>query len=167
MIGVLSVPKDYTWDIVEQFHWSYLEVNLGILCASVPALQPFVKQYLGPIFSSELRNSKEESNKQPEPYSTAVGRNAERREAKLNGYEMESRDDRSEDGPFMLDATDDADELQLWRRGGAQHKTGATTERSTSNCLDSDYEGSVDMRFQEVNPQGISVQTETAVKYNA
>ncbi|KAL3479194.1 hypothetical protein BJX99DRAFT_268605 [Aspergillus californicus] len=39
--------EDYTWDITEQFYWSFIEVNMGILCASVPALKPFAKRFGG------------------------------------------------------------------------------------------------------------------------
>ncbi|KAH8430787.1 uncharacterized protein LDX57_008450 [Aspergillus melleus] len=46
---------DYTWDITEQFYWSYIEVNAGILCASVPALKPFAKRHLAPLFGSSQR----------------------------------------------------------------------------------------------------------------
>ncbi|KAL4892368.1 hypothetical protein BDV59DRAFT_193867 [Aspergillus ambiguus] len=46
---------DYTWDITEQFYWSYIEVNAGILCASVPALKPFAKRHLVSVFGSSNR----------------------------------------------------------------------------------------------------------------
>ncbi|KAL2833277.1 hypothetical protein BDW59DRAFT_168985 [Aspergillus cavernicola] len=46
---------DYTWDITEQFYWSYIEVNAGILCASVPALKPFAKRHLINVFGSSQR----------------------------------------------------------------------------------------------------------------
>jgi hypothetical protein len=49
MLGALT-SADYTWDITEQFYWSYLEVNAGILCASVPALKPFAKRHLATVF---------------------------------------------------------------------------------------------------------------------
>lgn len=51
MLQALS-SEDYTWDITEQFYWSYIEVNAGILCASVPALKPFAKRHLIGIFGS-------------------------------------------------------------------------------------------------------------------
>ncbi|KAK7750778.1 hypothetical protein SLS62_007330 [Diatrype stigma] len=168
MWGVLLVPKDYTWDIVEQFHWSYLEVNIGILCASVPALQPFVKQYLGSVFGSQPRSSRGLSDQQPQPYSTAIGRNAERREAKLQGYELDSRDDRSEDDPFKPGAAIKVEELrQTWRRDGAQHATAITSERHGSDHLESQSEASFGMRFREASPQGIAVRTERSVKYSS
>ncbi|KAL4874376.1 hypothetical protein BJY04DRAFT_226121 [Aspergillus karnatakaensis] len=51
MLDALTSP-DYTWDITEQFYWSYIEVNAGILCASVPALKPFAKRHLATMFGS-------------------------------------------------------------------------------------------------------------------
>lgn len=54
MFQALS-STDYRWDITEQFYWSYIEVNAGILCASVPALKPFAKRHLAPIFGSSQR----------------------------------------------------------------------------------------------------------------
>ncbi|KAL4921172.1 hypothetical protein BDW62DRAFT_175067 [Aspergillus aurantiobrunneus] len=60
MLDALSSP-DYTWDITEQFYWSYIEVNAGILCASVPALKPFAVRYLSPVFggSSQRYHARE------------------------------------------------------------------------------------------------------------
>ena len=169
MIGVLSAPTDYTWDIVEQFHWSYLEVNLGIVCVSVPALQPFVKQYLGPVFSSQLRSSKREDSKkqqQAEPYSTAVGRNAERREAKMQGYELESRDDGSEDSPFKPGIAVSEDELRLWRREDGQHATLITSDATDGANSLSESRAPVAHRLEAANPRGISVKKETSIKFN-
>lgn len=169
MIGVLSRPEDYTWDIVEQFHWSYLEVNLGVVCASVPALQPFVKQYLGPVFSSHIRSSKGEgSNKQQqqiEPYSTAIGRNAERREAKLQGYELESRDDGSEDSPFKPGTTVGEDELRLWRCEDGRHTAVITSYGVEDTGSLTESQVPTNHQIGEANSQGISVKTETSVKY--
>ncbi|PLB47125.1 hypothetical protein P170DRAFT_448802 [Aspergillus steynii IBT 23096] len=54
MLDALTSP-DYTWDITEQFYWSYVEVNMGILCASVPALKPFAKRHLATMFGSSGR----------------------------------------------------------------------------------------------------------------
>ncbi|KAL4770456.1 hypothetical protein BDW60DRAFT_224023 [Aspergillus nidulans var. acristatus] len=54
MLSALE-SKDYTWDITEQFYWSYIEVNAGILCASVPALKPFAKRHLVSMFGSSQR----------------------------------------------------------------------------------------------------------------
>ncbi|KAL4810222.1 hypothetical protein BDV18DRAFT_156592 [Aspergillus unguis] len=54
MLAVLG-SADYTWDITEQFYWSYIEVNAGILCASVPALKPFAKHHLATVFGSSQR----------------------------------------------------------------------------------------------------------------
>ena len=51
MFTALSAA-DYTWVITEQFYWSYIEVNAGILCATVPALKPFAKRHLANAFSS-------------------------------------------------------------------------------------------------------------------
>ncbi|KAL4929380.1 uncharacterized protein BDV17DRAFT_290699 [Aspergillus undulatus] len=55
MLDALTSP-DYTWDITEQFYWSYIEVNAGILCASVPALKPFAKRHLANVFGSSQRS---------------------------------------------------------------------------------------------------------------
>ncbi|KAL4863044.1 hypothetical protein BDV12DRAFT_202472 [Aspergillus spectabilis] len=51
MIQALT-SADYTWDITEQFYWSYIDVNAGNLCASVPALKPFAKRHLANVFGS-------------------------------------------------------------------------------------------------------------------
>ncbi|KAL5338153.1 hypothetical protein BJX70DRAFT_388719 [Aspergillus crustosus] len=45
MLGALTSP-DYTWEITEQFYWSYIEVNAGILCA-----------HLATVFGSSQRSN--------------------------------------------------------------------------------------------------------------
>lgn len=47
---------DYTWDITTQFYWSYVEINIGIVCTTVPALKPFAKRHLSGMFSSSGRS---------------------------------------------------------------------------------------------------------------
>ncbi|KAL5047089.1 hypothetical protein BDW71DRAFT_206906 [Aspergillus fruticulosus] len=54
MLAALQ-SEGYTWDITEQFYWSYVEVNAGILCASVPALKPFAKRHLAMVLGSSQR----------------------------------------------------------------------------------------------------------------
>ncbi|RYP43804.1 hypothetical protein DL768_009665 [Monosporascus sp. mg162] len=81
----LTPRSPSTWGIAEQFHWLFLEINLGIACASASALQPLAERYLGPLFSSQLRSSERELKKQPKPYSIAGGQNAEGREVELQG----------------------------------------------------------------------------------
>lgn len=62
MLAALTSP-DYTWDITKQFYWSYGEVNVGILCASVPALKPFAKRHLAGVFGSSQRYQVEGGNR--------------------------------------------------------------------------------------------------------
>ncbi|KAL4990271.1 hypothetical protein BDW68DRAFT_175204 [Aspergillus falconensis] len=54
MLAALQ-SEGYTWDITEQFYWSYVEVNAGILCVSVPALKPFAKRHLAMVLGSSQR----------------------------------------------------------------------------------------------------------------
>ncbi|RDW69039.1 uncharacterized protein DSM5745_08799 [Aspergillus mulundensis] len=61
MLDALTSP-DYTWDITEQFYWSYIEVNAGILCASVPALKPFAKRHLATVFGGSSQRYHRNAN---------------------------------------------------------------------------------------------------------
>ncbi|KAK7724880.1 hypothetical protein SLS57_004151 [Botryosphaeria dothidea] len=46
---VLLIPlfnsPDYTWNVVDQYVWSFIEINVGIICASIPPLKPFFSRY--------------------------------------------------------------------------------------------------------------------------
>ncbi|KAF6814143.1 integral membrane protein [Colletotrichum sojae] len=109
--GLLSSP-DYCWDAVTQFVWCFLEVNAGIVCASVPALKPFFMRYLPSIIASRMSSkgggvSSTGKSGKSRNLNTVVAENIERRRMQGEGYELSSHD-----GPRV--PAEDDDEAKLW-----------------------------------------------------
>lgn len=48
----ISVSKDVTWDNGNAAAWSSLEVNVGIICASLPTLRKAISRFFPAVFSS-------------------------------------------------------------------------------------------------------------------
>ncbi|KAK1459946.1 integral membrane protein [Colletotrichum melonis] len=78
----------YSWDVAEQFNWSFLEANAGIVCASVPGLQPFFVRYLPSFISSHITGSADKSGKKSLPYSTVIENNRKRHNMQSESYEL-------------------------------------------------------------------------------
>ncbi|KAI1375164.1 trafficking PGA2-domain-containing protein [Hypoxylon crocopeplum] len=64
-IPVLEASEDYDWDAVPDMILCFIEVNLGIVCASVPALRPFFSRYLPILLASRRKNSDADSGPNP------------------------------------------------------------------------------------------------------
>jgi len=50
----ISVSSDITWDSPGAVYWSAIELNVGILCASLPTLRPFLARIRPNAFSSSV-----------------------------------------------------------------------------------------------------------------
>ena len=61
LIQVAKHPTDQTWYSGPAAYWSALEVNLAIVCASTPALKPFVLQIV-PMFGSRFGTKRSNNN---------------------------------------------------------------------------------------------------------
>ncbi|KAK1544742.1 integral membrane protein [Colletotrichum paranaense] len=99
MIILPSLLKSagYSWDVAEQFNWSFLEANAGIVCASVPGLKPFFVRYLPSFISSHITGSADKSGKKSLPYSTVIENNRKRHNMQSESYELQSHDDLPEE----------------------------------------------------------------------
>jgi hypothetical protein len=51
---LISVSSDITWDSPASVYWSAIELNIGILCASLPTLRPFLARVWPNAFSSSI-----------------------------------------------------------------------------------------------------------------
>lgn len=122
------VSTDYTWDAVEQFQWCFVEVNAGILCASVPALKPFFVRYLPGLINSKLRSNEPSKNKEGynnSGYNTIEKDSHQRSRTKKDLYELTVLDDdASSDKTRQLPNASD-DETRLW--------SGTTRTNASSN----------------------------------
>ncbi|KAF4979255.1 hypothetical protein FZEAL_4500 [Fusarium zealandicum] len=81
---------DYTWEVSPQLIWSFIEVNAGLICASVPALKPFCMRYIPFLIHSRLRHQEKSSKNR---YSHSQEKRRQSRNPYSNPYEMPSRDD--------------------------------------------------------------------------
>ncbi|KAI1415190.1 hypothetical protein F5Y13DRAFT_196538 [Hypoxylon sp. FL1857] len=56
-IPVLEASEDYDWDAVPDMILCFIEVNLGIVCASVPAIRPFFSRFLPVLLARRHKES--------------------------------------------------------------------------------------------------------------
>ncbi|KAI0133197.1 hypothetical protein F4776DRAFT_664368 [Hypoxylon sp. NC0597] len=56
-IPVLEASEDYDWDAVPDMILCFIEVNLGIVCASVPAIRPFFSRFLPVLLARRRKGS--------------------------------------------------------------------------------------------------------------
>ncbi|KAM4057271.1 integral membrane protein [Hirsutella rhossiliensis] len=133
MPPLMSSP-DYSWDLTEQFIWSFVEVNAGIVCASLAALKPLFMRYLPVLIVSRLRSSHDRSAAEPSDAMTKDGAGERTAASSSNGtlyghsYEMPRRDESPAD-----------DEAQLWARKPEQAKAApsSVTTSEAKNDVDS------------------------------
>lgn len=101
---------DYTWHLPQQLIWSFIEVNAGLICASVPALKPFCMRYIPFLIHARLR-SQEKSSKNRCTHSQ------ERRKSHhpySNSYELPSREEFGDGG----NNPSQDEEARLWTMMG-------------------------------------------------
>lgn len=146
----LLASPDYTWEAVEAFIWGYLELNAGMICASVPALKPFFMRYLPSFITSRLGSSKRGGsslNKSSKSrLNTVVAQNMERRRRQDESYELSSTDGKR-------DGVED-DETKLW--SGYQKNVKAALgghARETSRQVDDNSNSSVDTLGEMTGPR--------------
>ncbi|KAF2822629.1 hypothetical protein CC86DRAFT_410219 [Ophiobolus disseminans] len=118
LLPPLMVSTDYTWDIVEQYHWCFAEVNAGILCATIPALRPFFSRYLpGLLHSShDSRDRNQNPSKNSGPYDHFDPKEdlKLRPDIMATDYELHSRDDMSVERASTRKRSQNDDEARLW-----------------------------------------------------
>ncbi|KAK8065069.1 hypothetical protein PG997_011816 [Apiospora hydei] len=147
IIPSLKASLDRPWDVAIDYQLAFLEMNIGIVCASVPALKPFFIRYLPSLVSSHLSSSAHKgrgggrfTTPTPRMYhlNTVVETNRQRRRMQSRSYAMGSRDDYSGSGSATLNSSkkgtflssigrswagvdDHDDETRLWPSSHRQH----------------------------------------------
>ncbi|KAH6898181.1 hypothetical protein B0T10DRAFT_453523 [Thelonectria olida] len=111
IVSPLLKSNDYSWKVPQQMIWSFIEINAGVICASVPALKPFCMRYIPFIISSRLRNSGDKGSGASKRQSHSAEKKRRTRNPYSNSYEMPSRDEVSE-------STLQDDEARLWSMKG-------------------------------------------------
>ncbi|KAL0783377.1 hypothetical protein CaCOL14_001283 [Colletotrichum acutatum] len=181
---------DYTFDIDRQLNWASIEVNAGIMCASVPALKPFFVRYLPMFVTSHItargpktkKTTPDYQNYQhSNPYSTTIEANKKRRNVQSEAYELHSRDDLSLSSSDMPKDGSREDVAKLWS-GNALRKESKSYRETIieSNPRHSDdgrptivdeiqpvvgYDSKGGPQQRVASMSGIRVTTETRVEY--
>ena len=119
--------------MVRDYIFSYLEVNTGIICASVPALKPFFLRFWPSLVTSHMtRRARATSGSKYAPRSYGLGtvteQNRQRRMMKHGSYELSSRDDSN---PFRRRS--DEEEAKLWPRKEGDTMRSATRTYATDS----------------------------------
>ncbi|KAK7975321.1 acetyl-CoA synthetase-like protein [Apiospora arundinis] len=142
-IPTLEASDDYDWDAVPDMILCFLEVNAGIVCASVPAPRPFFTRYFPALISSHGKRSTGDGGEgNSRTVDTVEQRNAERRMLKrrnnpvLQGgdsgvwHEMSAVDSGNRYHPA---GQNDDEEAQLWVSHHASKDSGSDTITNSSS----------------------------------
>ncbi|GKT87572.1 integral membrane protein [Colletotrichum tofieldiae] len=179
---------DYTFDVKTQLNWASIEVNAGVICASVPALKPFVMRYLPSFVTSRIvgcsksneSNLNHQNFQTTNPYSTTIENNKKRRNVQYQAYELRSHDDFSLSSKEMPKNGSNEDTAKLWS-GNAFRRDCAGHRETIIESKQSDEDGSSVDSVEDIHPvaegrsrpnlpqrvasMSIRVTTETRVEY--
>ncbi|KAI2621714.1 hypothetical protein GGR54DRAFT_599464, partial [Hypoxylon sp. NC1633] len=119
-IPTLEASEDYDWDAVPDMILCFVEVNFGIVCASVPALRPFFSRFLPVLLASRRKNGEVDSG--PDNENKVLGtiekKNMERRALKRRNVVQEESIDLSSFSDSTTtryqDSRSEDEESQLW-----------------------------------------------------
>ncbi|KAI1449909.1 hypothetical protein F5Y02DRAFT_413586 [Annulohypoxylon stygium] len=115
-IPTLEASEDYDWDAVPDMILCFIEVNLGIVCASVPVVRPFFSRLLPALLAHGCKSSGTLSSG-PESgrvIDTVEQKNIERQNLKRRNHGQDESYDMStlSDASRCLDSQDE--ESRLW-----------------------------------------------------
>ncbi|KAK7942394.1 Satratoxin biosynthesis SC1 cluster protein 4, partial [Apiospora aurea] len=135
-IPTLEASDDYDWYAVPDMILCFLEVNAGIVCASVPALCPFFTRYFPALISSHGKRSSGGDENNGRTIGTVEQRNAERQIVKQRRHFSGSGLGPSWHEMYPVEAPDmryhpalqnDGEEAQLWIPHHASKDSGSVT----------------------------------------
>ncbi|KAK7754951.1 hypothetical protein SLS62_003035 [Diatrype stigma] len=137
LIPSLIATKDRTWDVGQDYIFSYLEVNAGIVCASVPALKPFFLRFLPSMVTSPRttrdRNTAQKSFGQKSfGLTTAAEQNRQRRmmQQRTQSYELSSVDNGRH-----FDKGPEDEEAKLWSPVPSDNGIKGTTKSKDTESI--------------------------------
>ncbi|KAI5865471.1 hypothetical protein GGS23DRAFT_594994 [Durotheca rogersii] len=134
-IPVLEASEDYDWDAVPDMILCFIEVNAGIVCASVPVVRPFFSRYLPVLLGAHAKHTDSGSSGPDRAAHTIERDNAERYNLKRRNmgpdesYNMSSFSDTSR----CQDSRSEDEESRLWphpdpdKRQNQKHPSGNVT----------------------------------------
>lgn len=124
--------------------WGFVEINAGLVCASVPALRPFFMRYLPFIIASHLSSARELPSDETGSGGFDSPSNAIKKDKRRNkkiatqSHELSSQD-------FLPGRRDVGDEAKLWERHTAEHHADGVTSGNDDTSL-----GSVNSRLDSI-----------------
>ncbi|KAI1462334.1 hypothetical protein F4805DRAFT_474313 [Annulohypoxylon moriforme] len=116
-IPTLEASEDYDWDAVPDMILCFIEVNLGIVCASVPVVRPFFSRLLPALLAYGRKSSGALSSSGPESgrvIDTVEQKNIERQNLKRRNIGQDESYDMStlSEASRCLESQDE--ESRLW-----------------------------------------------------
>ncbi|KAI1776307.1 hypothetical protein F4818DRAFT_413666 [Hypoxylon cercidicola] len=117
-IPVLEASEDYDWDAVPDMILCFIEVNFGIICASVPTVRPFFSRFI-PVLLSARRKQTDSGSSGPSDrvVDTIEKKNKERQNLKRRNVGPEESYDMSSFGTDTTryqDGPSEDEESRLW-----------------------------------------------------
>ncbi|KAI6089435.1 hypothetical protein F4821DRAFT_256857 [Hypoxylon rubiginosum] len=125
-IPVLEASEDYDWDAVPDMILCFIEVNFGIVCASVPTVRPFFSRFIPVLLSRRKHTDSGASGPNDRTADTVEKMNRERKNLKhRNNNVPDESYNMSSFGSNMSRYHDGADEeSQLWPSSGPSKTQG-------------------------------------------
>ncbi|KAK2005661.1 integral membrane protein [Colletotrichum eremochloae] len=188
ILPLLFKSKDFTFDLQKQLNWALVEVNAGVMCASVPALKPFFMRYLPMFITSHMGCSKCKGSIDPNsrgyqttnPYTTRVANSKRPRTVQSEAYRLHSHDDVSFSSKDVLRGGEEEDVVGHWpesafrRDCAGRRKTVIESNQRDEDRCSVHSEGTVhsvgEGSSRQTPPQRVAsmcirVTTETRVEY--
>ncbi|KAK6079337.1 integral membrane protein [Seiridium cupressi] len=174
----LFASRDQSWTAVDDYLYSYAEINAGILCASVPALKPLFIHCLPARLRSRKGSGRSSYPRGTYSTNSVVEQNRRRRRMQSESIKLSSIDGSTKHGRNF---SYDEDGIQLWHTSSKEEegleKTAVVASRPTMGTANSNSEEMRGDGFvynvraaaaspRPINERGITVTRETSIQYD-
>ncbi|KAK9416598.1 putative Integral membrane protein [Seiridium unicorne] len=174
----LFTSRDQSWTAVDDYLYSYAEINAGILCASVPALKPLFIHCLPARLRSRKGSGRSSYPRGTYSTNSVVEQNRRRRRMQSESIKLSSIDGSTKHGRNF---SYDEDGIQLWHTSSKEEegleKTAVVASRPTMGTANSNSEEMRGDGFvynvraaaaspRPINERGITVTRETSIQYD-
>ncbi|KAK6074462.1 integral membrane protein [Seiridium cupressi] len=174
----LFASRDQSWTAVDDYLYSYAEINAGILCASVPALKPLFIHCLPARLRSRKGSGRSSYPRGTYSTNSVVEQNRRRCRMQSESIKLSSIDGSTKHGRNF---SYDEDGIQLWHTSSKEEegleKTAVVASRPTMGTANSNSEEMRGDGFvynvraaaaspRPINERGITVTRETSIQYD-
>lgn len=174
LIPFLFASRDRTWDAIDDYLWSYAEMNAGIVCASVPSLKPLFVHCLPRCFKSRIGTKRSIYSRRTYSSNSIVEQNRSRRKMQNESFQLSSIEDSKHGRNYSYDEA-----VHLWHgssRDAGLEKAVLVASRPIMGLPSSSREELrgdevvYDVRATAASPRpirksGITVTRETVIRY--